>query len=112
MKATASNFGFGSNGGGGSTPTPPSTKLFTWYLITGTILAGSNFSTTSSGTNYTHNGDSGNLGTIADFLSPEVYLELNGVEQLKTDDYTRIASNTFRLNRDVHMGDIIQLYTE
>ena len=112
MKATGNNFGFGQGGAGGSSPPiPPTNKLFTWYQITGTILTGTNFSTTSSGVNYTHNGDAGNLGTIAEFFSADRYLELNGVEQIKTEDFTRVATNTFRLNRDVHANDRIQLYT-
>lgn len=85
----------------------------TKLAITGSISASTNFSVTTSGTNYTHSGDSASLkGSESEFNGAEsISIFLNGVRMDKGVEANWISSTAFYLNINVDDGDIIIVLT-
>lgn len=83
--------------------------LTTYIDVTGAIVAGTNFSVTSSGVNYTQSGDAGILlATSALFAAKEwVVIYLNGVLQIKNENATWVTATSFTLDVPVDTGDEI-----
>lgn len=81
----------------------------TKLAITGEIAAGTNFSVTSSGVNYTKSGDSGDLLASAALFEAAEYITvlLNGVYMIKGVQAVWQSQTAFRLNIIVDSGDEI-----
>jgi len=72
----------------------------TILTVTGAIAAGTNFSVTSSGVNYTKTGDDGNLQSSDALFQTQEHIMIfcNGVYQRKGIDATWIGQATFQLD--------------
>ena len=87
----------------------PITAKTTILTVTGQIAAGTNFSVTSSGANYTMSGDAGDLLASAALFNAAASISvfLNGAYLTKSTDVTWQSSTTFQLNVIVDNGDEI-----
>jgi len=85
----------------------------TELAITGTIAAGTTFSTSTSGVNYTHSGDIGDIGVSSSAMNSSfiIQFERNGVRLDKTDAVTWISNSLFSINIIVDNGDAIVIFT-
>lgn len=83
--------------------------LTTVLTVTGTIAASTNFSTTSSGANYTHAGDASNiLPSAAEFEDAEsIQVWLNGVMLNKGSQVTWQSEWSFQIDTIVNNTDEI-----
>lgn len=81
----------------------------TKLAITGEIAAGTNFSTTSSGANYTKSGDNGDILTSAALFEAAefIFVLLNGVYLIKGSNTTWQSQTSFQLDVIVDNGDEI-----
>ena len=81
----------------------------TKITVTGTIAANTNFSTTSSGANYTKAGDDGDLRADEPgfHAAPFVQIYLNGVLKWKGSGAVWKGQTSFRLDTPVDSGDEI-----
>jgi hypothetical protein len=88
---------------------PPIPTRTTTLSITGRIVQYTNFSVTSSGTDYTKTGDDGDLRETSDKFNLDESREilLNGVYQEKGLNAIWISRYTFQLDITVDNGDII-----
>jgi len=81
--------------------------------VTGAIAAGTTLSTDASGVNYTHSGDGVYLGDDASEFSNyhSIRILVNGVEQDKLTEITRVSTTTFQLTSlALNNGDIVTIY--
>jgi len=83
----------------------------TSLVITGTILANTAFSVTSSGVNYTKSGDDGNLAASAGLFkeTEAVSIFLNGIYQNKGTNAVWLSATSFKLDVAVDNGDEITI---
>lgn len=90
---------------------PPISTRTTTLSITGRIAPYTNFSVTSSGTNYTKTGDDGDLREASDKFNLDESREilLNGVYQEKGLNAIWNSRYNFQLDITVDNGDIITI---